>query len=205
LAFIITLSACKKKDDVTTDPTPVVPYFTFAKVGNVANYETSAVIPILGTKTGTMSQTIIEKIGDNIYKVKTVMDLGLSTLGVPATTDTSFWFISGTELADVEDATGANKFMYYTKGDAANKTYTLTDLTGTSTRTILSVNESITNSLGTFATYKIKETNDADANETTFYFNNNAGMVKTTMKVNTVYSGLPITVNIEMSLKSINF
>lgn len=199
-----TLSSCKKEDK--TDPVVVdAAYFTFAKVGNTNTYETSAVIPLIGTKTGTMSQSIVEKIGTNIYKVITVMDLGLSTLGVPATTDTSYWYISNTELADVDDATGSNKFLYFTKGDAVNKTYTLTDLTGTTTRTILSTSESVSTSIGAFSTFKIKETSTEGTNETNYYFNNAIGMVKTSVKVSIEYSGMPITVNIDIVLKSKNF
>lgn len=196
-------SGCKKDD-----PDTVVvdgAYFAFAKVGNINTYETSAVIPIVGTKTGTMSQSIVEKIGTNIYKVITVMDLGLSALGIPATTDTSYWYISNTELADVDDASGNNKFLYFTKGDAVNKTYTLSDLTGTTTRTILSTSESVSTSIGAFNTFKIKETTTASTNETSYYFNNAVGMVKTSVKVNIEYSGMPITVNIDIVLKSKNF
>lgn len=206
LAFIITLSACKKNDDDDTTPTPDPPYFTFAKVGNIATYETSAVIPIVGTKTGTMTQTVLEKIGTNIYKVQTVMDLGLGTLGVPPSTDTSYWFISDTEMASVDDNLGTNKFMYYAKNDAVNKTYTFTDGTVTDTRVILATNESITTTLGTFPCFKIKETSsDTPSDETIYYFNNASGMVKTSLKVSTVVSGMPITIMIDMNLKSKNF
>ena len=205
IAFVLTLSACKKDDNTDdTTPTPTA-YFTFAKVGNIANYTTSAVIPVLGTKTGTMKQTVLSKAGDNVYMVLTEMDLGLSALGVPSTVDTSYWFISNTELADVDDAAGTNKFMYFAKGDAVGKAYNLTDLTGTTTRTIVSTSESVSTTAGTFSTYRIKETNDADANESEYFFHNTAGMVKTNIKVNMVYSGFPITVNIEMKLDSKNF
>jgi hypothetical protein len=202
LALVIVLGGCKK-DSSKDNTTPTTPYFTFAKVGNVANFTTSASTP-LGVKTGTMTQTVLEKIGDNIYKVKTEMDFGLGTL-MPPTTDTSFWYIGTSELADVDDSNGTNKFMYYAAGDAINKTYTFSDGTSTTTRTILSTSESVTSALGSFSTYKIRETNDASTNETVFYFNNNVGMVKSTIVYGISVGGFPVNINMDIVLNSKNF
>lgn len=204
LAFVVFSTSCKKDDSDddsnNNNNNNTTSYFTFAKVGNVSNYITQATIPFIGNVTGSMTQRVIEKVSDNIYKVETVMDLGLSSYGVPATTDTSLWYISNTEFASVEDD-GTN-FFYYKKGDAVNKTYSFTSADAvTSTRLIMSTSASTVGGTATYSCYKIKETDSGSTNESYYYLNNEAGLVKFTTIVTT--SGM--TVNIDVTLAQKNF
>ena len=199
--FILILAACEKEETpVNNNPTPVTPYFTFAKVGNIAEFETKT--PVLTTTyTGSMTQKILEKLATNIYKIETSINLG-----IPSTSpiiDTSLWYISSTEFANVEDINGTNKFLYFAKGDSINKIYTNIDSVGTTTtRIIQSVNEPLVTPVGNFSTYKLKETNDKNANESTYYINNSVGLVKLTRKVTIAVIG---DLNVEIKLISKNY
>lgn len=202
ISVVITTS-CKKDEtdeDNNNNNNNTTAYFTFAKVGNISNYITQSTIPFIGNVTGSMTQEVIEKVSDNVYKVKTVMDLGLSSYGVPATTDTSLWYISNTEFASIEED-GSN-FFYYKKGDAANKSYTYVSPDAvTSTRLIMATSESVASGAGNFACYKVKETDSESTNEAYYYLHSTAGLVKFTTIVN--YSGLMI--NVEVGLVQKNF
>jgi hypothetical protein len=203
LALAVSFSACKK-DDVKTDPTPdpptpATPYFNFAKVGNTASFETSTPL-VVQTFTGTMSQEVKSKHGTDVFMVETLLSLGIPS--VQDINSTGYWKITNTQFASVDDEQGSKPFPYFTKGDAVNKTYTVSDSGITRTRTVLSVSESVTVPAGTFTCFKVKETNSGNADESVYYFHKDFGLIRTQMKINYQIIG---AINIDITLLSKNF
>jgi hypothetical protein len=202
-ALAISFGACRKRDNelepIDNTPAPAVPYFTFGKVSNETEYETKTPV-LMQTYTGTMTQKVLSKSGADIFTVETFLSLGVPLIG--DSTYVGYWKISSTQFASVDDELGTNPFPYYTKDDAVNKSYALTDTSGTRVRTVLSINESVTTVLGTFNCIKVKETRTGSVDETTYYINKDVGLVKSQVKMS-----VPLinALNIEINLVSKNF
>lgn len=181
LALAVSFSACKKDDktDPITPTPPATAYFKFAKVGNTASYKTSTPV-LIQTFTGTMSQEIKSKHGNDVFMIESVLKLGIPL--IQDVNSTNYWKISNTQFASVDDEQGSNPFPYYTKDDAVNKTYTMIDSGITYTRTVISINESVTVDAGTYTCIKVKETNSDNTDESVYYFHKDSGLIRTQMK-----------------------
>jgi hypothetical protein len=198
-AFAMTLAvaftSCSKDDDNNNTPTPING-FTFSKVGNTATYELKTTV--MGqTFNGTAIMTVIGKYSNNVAKVK--MDLNLGIPGAPAQVDTSYWFVSSTEFADVDDSTGVNKFLYTTYNPALNTRYTMGEGTDSTYRDIVVLSENVATTAGAFECIKVRETNNTNEDENFFFINKSAGMVKI---LTTADGGQAGVINMEFVLKT---
>lgn len=201
LFLALGIVACKKDKDETPDPKPkepvISPYFIFAKIGNESHFETTVNV-LVQTFKGTMVQKVISKTGD-IYGVEIIIDLKIPSL--PPTTDTSYWLVSPTQFANVDDELGSNPFPYFENGDTLNMTYTHTVADTTYTRTVKALAENVTVAPGIYSCIKVFENNDKTPAEQTYWVSKDAGLIKSTIKV-VPQAGVTLIVDAKLTAKN---
>jgi hypothetical protein len=140
---------------------------------------------------GDMSYSVEEKMADGTYKVVETTEL----TGFPAQSETYYWteddvFNIGHDMSDVK------------VGDS----WTETEDGVTYTTTVMTLNENVTVTAGTFACTKLKSTQSDDEElEGYLYFNDSYGLIKMEATIEEEEGGIAYTVDMVMQLKSKNF
>ncbi len=161
----ISFVGCKKDDPDDPNPTPTTPTFTFNKSGNEWHMAFNYI---------TTNDTMIIKLGQNLGNNK--FEFITWQKGDELNKDTSYMYISSTELAELDSADV--KYTWLKSTAKVGDVYWYVEGTDTIKYTVQSINTNVAVPVGTFSCYKVKQTMNSETDGMTLYINKDKGFIK---------------------------